>query len=447
MIFQNIRAIVMAGVSIFTLHVSAAENTDEALKNLTVQKESAMQMYLSKDYDGAYQIFSDIYLDALNDETVSFYMGLCAYETGHYEMALASFERVEMLNPANMRNQLEIARTQYMLHMYEDARLGFQRVLNNPALPDNVRVNIELFMARIDNQLQKSFFYGTVKAGVIYDSNVNYGSYNDTYTLMDYGLFNGIQPKSDHAYDAQVNFVHLYDIGQKNGYVVRNNLSLFNREYDTMEAYDITYLSYNPALIYQDLKNTYELNFMFDHMDLHHESYLNSYSVMPSLTHKLDQTTNLIGYIKYNQRYFLKSLDDARNADNYEVSLAYQKLWSSSYLMFEGSGERERKLKDNSRVDVDFNRYRFNAEYANQFYPTYSAKFEAELSRRSYCEYSSLFQNRRADTGYKAGLTMTKKITPTLYAEGKVAYERTNSNESVYAYDKQTYNLMLTKSF
>lgn len=425
----------------------ASANENGSTTQLQSQKSEAMKLFKQGQYEPAYQLFSKLYLSVLSDVNVNFFLGRSAYETGRYEIALAAFERVDTLEPTNVRNKLEIARTQYQLKMFEDARLGFEEILSNPSLPDTVRTNIELFVSRIDNQLQKSFFFATAKLGVTYDSNVNYGAFDKTYSLPDYGKFLSNRPSDDFALDIDLALVHIYDIGQKNAFSLRNKLSLFNRTYNTLEEYDITYLSYNPALVYQDLNNIYELNLMIDHMWLHQESYLNSYSVMPNFVHKWDATTRLIAHFKYNIKDFIRPIDEFRGADNYELALAYQKLWSSSYMTLRLSGERERKLQDSARVDVDFDRYRLNFDYTNQFISTYTAKFDAELKQRTYMDYSNLFQNTREDSGYKAGLTLTKKFTPSFYVDVKALYERTWSNQSVYAYEKSTYNLMLNKSF
>ncbi|CAI6146612.1 MAG: hypothetical protein SPLUMA1_SPLUMAMAG1_00328 [uncultured Sulfurimonas sp.] len=70
-------------------------------------------------------MFSTLYFSKLSDAKLNFYLGGSAYETGHYEMALATFERVEILDSGNLRNKLEMARTFFMLKMYEDSESTF----------------------------------------------------------------------------------------------------------------------------------------------------------------------------------------------------------------------------------------------------------------------------------------------------------------------------------
>lgn len=423
--------------------VSANSNMQALLK---AKKAQAIALYKQGSYESAYQMLTELYMSALSDSKINFILGRSAYETGRYEIALAAFERVQILDPANARNQLEIARTQYVLKMYEDARLGLKEVLANPSLPGNVRTNVELLLSKVDKELRKSFFYGTVKIGGIYDSNVNYGAYDDRYNLPSYGTFSTTKPVSDYARDLQVGLTHIYDIGEKNGYTVRNSVTAFNREYTSEHDYDMTYLSYSPALVYQDLKSTYEVNVMFDHMLLNHASYLNVYSLMPNVIYKPDATTYLSTYVKFARKNFTNPTNELRDARNFEASLGIQKFYGSSYFSLKTTIEEERKLKG-KLIDVDYMRKRINVDYTRQFSQTYTGKVELEINNRKFKDPSTLFQNTRLDQGYKSGVSMTKKFTPTIYLEAKATYERNWSNQAVYAYAKHTYNVALNKSF
>ncbi len=133
----------------------------------------ASTAYTAKDFKSSYELFSKLYMTHLNDAELNFKFGISAYEIGNYDMALAAFERVEMLEPTNLRNKLEKARTFFMLKMYEDAEIGFKEVLSNPLLPQNVRKNIELYLARVIKEQKKSFTYVTLNLNTLYDSNVN----------------------------------------------------------------------------------------------------------------------------------------------------------------------------------------------------------------------------------------------------------------------------------
>ncbi len=415
-------------------------------QELEIKKTKAVDLYKSGDYESAYQILSTLYMTVLSDTNINFMLGRSAYETGRYKIALASFERVQMLDSTNIRNQLEIARTQHILELYEDAKLNFKKVLNNSNIPDNARTNIEIFLKKTTNKLEKSFFFFNFSVGLIYDSNVNYGAINNTYSLPYYGEFTTVDSKSDSAYEFKASAMNVYDIGDKNGYSIRNKISIYNRTYNKQYNYDITYLSYSPTLLYQDIKNIYELNFIFENMRLNNDNYLNIYSIMPNIIHKLDATTRLVAHVKYAKKSYQRSFEEGRDASNYELSFSYQRLWSSSYLILRGLAEYERK-DDGYRNDVDYNRYKLIFDYVTQFYPTYIARVDVEISTKGYQDRNNLFQNTREDNGYKTGLNITKKFSSDFYLEGKFSYERFWSNQSIYAYDKQIFSLSINKNF
>jgi len=138
--------------------------------------KEALTAYKVNDFRTSYTLLKKIYLDKLADVNFNFYLGRSAYETGHYETALAAFERVSMQDSTNIRNKLEMARTYFMLKMYEDSQNLYSDVLSNPNIPSNIRRNIELSLSRVSKVQKKSFTYATIKAEILYDSNINYGN-------------------------------------------------------------------------------------------------------------------------------------------------------------------------------------------------------------------------------------------------------------------------------
>ena len=86
-------------VSIFILTLTCSLLVGDELDK---QYETALNEYKSGDFKASYEILSKLYMDNLSDADLNFHLGRSAYETGHYEMALAAFERVEMLDEGNL---------------------------------------------------------------------------------------------------------------------------------------------------------------------------------------------------------------------------------------------------------------------------------------------------------------------------------------------------------
>jgi len=409
------------------------------------QYKKGMEAYKAKNFHISYDIFSKLYLSKLSDAKLNFYLGRSAYESGHYTIALAAFERVEMLDSGNLRNRLEMARTYFMLKMYEDAEIAFKEVLQNPNIPQNVRTNIELYLSKVTKVQQKSFTYATLNVDLLYDSNVNYGSLGD----FEYGgsIYPSTDKVSDMALQAYADIVNIYDIGAKNGFAIKNRAIVYTKAYRQEKDYDVTYLGYIPSLVYRDTKNMFEFALGFDDMFVAKEEYLRSLYISPRYEYSHTNTLRSITYFKYQRKYFQRESENDLNADHYELSYGLQKILSpSSYIQGNIVGINEAK-RQGERVDVDYNDYKLNVAYANQFTSTYATELFAELRERDYSDFSIGFDSKRVDKAINLGANINAKILETLRVHLKSTYARVESNQERYSYDKYTVTLGLNKTF
>lgn len=406
----------------------------------------AMKAYNEKDFQTSYTLLSKLYLTNLSDEKLNFSLGMSAYETGHYEMALASFERVEMLSPNNLRNKLEKARTYFMLKMYEEAELSFREVLDNPLIPKNVRTNIELYLAKVSGAQKKSFTYATINLDWIYDSNVNYGSLNDTYNIGA-ASFPTADERSDTALQFSADIVNIYDIGAANGFALKNRGSLYLKDYNKENSYDIVYLAYTPSLIYKYTKYTAEMIFGLDTMSLAKTSYLNTLYLMPRFEYAHSNTLRSIAYFKYQRKSFQQSAQFDLDANHYELSYGLQNILSPRSYVQANITALEEKKRQGTRIDVDYQEYKLDAVYSNQLTPTYGVELYGEIKKKNYDDYSSLFNSTRDDTSKTISASISAKMLQTLRVHVKALYSRVDSNQNVFSYQKNTISLGVTKTF
>jgi hypothetical protein len=420
--------------------------SDDKIINVELQYKEAVKSYKEKDFKSSYEILSKIYLSKLSDAKLSFYLGNSAYETGHYEVALAAFERVEMLEPSNLRNKLEKARTYYMLKMYEDSEVVFKEVLDNPMIPKNVRRNIELYLAKVKGAQKKSFTYATITLDWMYDSNVNYGSLDDEYNIGSTS-YPTADEKSDIASQVYTDLTNIYDIGQTNGYAIKNRLLIYLKDYKQENEYDIQYLSYMPSLIYKYTKYTAEMIVGFDAMTLAKELYLKTIYYMPRVEYAHNNMLRSILYFKYQRKYFQQQAQSDLNANHYELAYSMQSILSPrSYIQANFTAIQEKKHKG-TRVDVDYNEYKFNAIYANQFTPTYGAEINGEIKKRRYDDHNYLFNSTRDETGESISASLNIKLLQTLRLNVKALYNRVDSNQDVYSYHKYVISTGIVKTF
>jgi len=412
------------------------------------QYEKALIAYKKKDFTTSYEMLSKLYLTKLSDVDLSYQLGRSAYETGHYETALAAFERVDMLDEGNIRNKLEMARTYFMLKMYEDAEVRFQEVLQSQSIPQNVRTNIELYLSKVSKVQQKSFTYATLGVDYIYDSNINFASLNSTYQVGGVDL-----PTADekHGSALQVfgDITNIYDIGDKNGYAIKNKLSVYIKHHNNHENsdYNIGYLEYNPSILYKTTKYTAELEGGFSILSLGSKKYLQSLSISPKFDWNHSTTLKSLTYFKYASKSYQQNLQKDLDANHYELSYALQKILTPrSYIQAKIIGIKEKK-KHGQRVDVDFNEYKLNLNYANQFNTTFGLALFGEYRQRDYKDTNNLFGNKRKDKGTSASIVLNTTITDSFRFRVKALYNKVNSNQGVYSYDKTTLSAGFVKTF
>lgn len=420
------------------LHLLAVEQ-----KEIYIQATDA---YKAKDFKTSYALFSKLYITNLSDANLNFMLGVSAYEIGNYNIALAAFERVEMLDPANLRNKLEKARTFYMLKMYENAELSFKEVLSNPLIPQNVRENIEIYLSRMIKEQQKSFTYVTLNINTIYDSNVNYAPIDDTYNI---GItrYATAKEKSDGAVETSVGVTNIYDIGEANGFALKNRAFVYIKRHFQRDEYDINYFSYMPSLLYKYTKYTFEMAGGVDAMTLGDKSYLQTLSLMPSFEYEHSQTLRSLTHFRYQVKEFKQESQKDLNANHYEISYGLQSILTPrSYIQANITGVKEKK-KRGTRVDVDYEEYKFDVAYANQITPTYGAELYSQIRKREYNDYSGLFNSKRDDLAKSVGVGLSVRMFEDLLLRFNARYDRVDSNQDVFSYEKYTLSAGVVKTF
>lgn len=409
--------------------------------------QEAKKLYASKSYNESYVILSSLYLNALDDPELNFYLGKSAFEVGEFPMALAAFERVSMLDPNNVRNALELARTQYQVGLYSESEEGFRSILQNPRLPENVRLNVEYYLGAIAKKQERSFFFTSAKAGFLYDSNVNFGSANDTYTLPGFGTFASTDPRSDMAHEETLSFTHLYDFGAQGGAMVRNQASIYNRSYNDEHGYNIVALSYNPALVYNDQRSSYELIGGIDRLRLSGENYYTSYSLQPKWMYNYLPALRQTLALKLARKNYTQSANSELDSRSVEANGGLEYYLSPSSSL-RGDLIASRQIKNNgNRIDVNYNEIGTNLLYTNQIVPTTILQANVNLKKRSYDDYSSLFQSYRTDKTLYGSLNLIQRLSNAISLELMGNYNHTDSTLSVYSFDKYTLSMSVSARF
>jgi tetratricopeptide (TPR) repeat protein len=96
-------------------------------------------------------------------------------ELGDYEGAIGALERMLYYNPNLPRVKLQLGVLYFRLRSYEMARSYFNAVLALKDLPDDVRTEVEVYIAAVDRAVATNQFSIYGQAGLAYQTNANAG--------------------------------------------------------------------------------------------------------------------------------------------------------------------------------------------------------------------------------------------------------------------------------
>ncbi len=428
---------------IFSLYFFSAHASQKIKLDDTYAK--AMVFYKNKDFTSSYELFYTIYLKKLSNVKFNFYFGRSAYETGHYEHAIAAFERVELLDTANLRNKIEMGRTYYILKMYEDSHNAFKEVLDTQSLPQNIRTNLELALSRVSKVQKKSFTYATLMLDVLYDSNINYGSIDDYYYAR--AKLSKLAQISDIAIQGYVNIVNIYDIGDKNGFSLKNTLDAYIKDYTNYDDCDLISLTYMPSLVYQETYFITELILGLNTLNLGGKSYLSSIYLQPKFELKHSNTIRSLFYAKYQSKDFAQAKQKGLDATRYELSYGLQNILSPRSFVEANILVIAERKKSADNIYVDFDELEANIRYVNQYRMNYSLDFFSKIRGRNYKDYSHGFESVREEISGYTSADLTIKLRHKLKLKLSTSYEYVVSNQKRFSYIKYTASAGLIKIF
>jgi tetratricopeptide (TPR) repeat protein len=422
--------------------------------------QEALLAYKAKKFEESFNLFSSIYIQRLSDKRLNFYFGRSAFETGHYETALAAFERVSILDPDNIRNTLEMARTYFMLQMFEDSERLFRSALAHSDLPLKIRNNIELYLAEITADHKQSYTYLSLSTNWVYDSNVNYGSSKDKYYNALLGIdLDTTSPISDSAKEFSVGFTNIYIINPKGGFAIRNSLTAYKKEYETEKTYDVLYLGYAPSFIYRNARYSLGLNLNFDTLTLNDVDFLHTYSISSTFGLNHSSTLSSLYSFKFQSKYFQQDaqigvLENSTSLDTnrYELIYGLQKVLSPSSQMqinLIGTKESDTRSRGNFvSIYANFEEYKLNMTYAKQFSSIFAIQLLAETYKRKYKDKSTIFTHQlREDDEQSLSIVFNTNVVYGIKANLKASYTTIDSNQEIFAYEKNTLALGLNKTF
>ena len=154
-----------------------------------------------------------------------------------------------------------------------------------------------------------------------------------------------------------------------------------------------------------------------------------------------------IANTQYKKKKFAKETQFDMDANRLELSYGLQGILTPrSYIKGNILAITEKRVRG-TNANVNFNEYKVNLTYANQFTSKYGIDIYAQLRDRKYKDHNDNFKSTREDIGGIGSVSFTMKLMPTLRLRLKTSYEYVNSNQDRFTYQKTIASAGLVKTF
>ncbi len=364
--------------------------------------------------------------------------------------------------PTLHRARLELARAEYLARDFEAAEEEIQQVLEDPEVPPSVRTTLLAFQAQIRDDKQtfakRHGWSGQVYAGVMYDSNVNFGPSRD---LVDIGaVLWEVDPlsreRSDGAGVIDTGLLHTYNpgktfkSGENTGYFLwQTQGNAYYRAYLDESDFSLGVLTLRtgPAWVVPDEWRV-SIGLQGDQIWYGGDDLAFFTSINPSYSRQIDEVTDITVSASFTDRDYKRDFDEGRDGDQIRAGVTLSRLY------------REGKLGMQTGVayaDLDSNDERFSYKGPELFVgAAYEAWERGSIyGRIGYRRFEfgapePLFPEARDDDEWRliAGFRHElANVLPGWVVLGEWIWTDNSSNNPLFEFDRHQASLGLQKSF
>lgn len=280
------RMLYLGGVLVFSavwatgfMTVARAQTQSSAQTQSEGPSQSA-NTTLQDAYDRAFKaMFADP-----GDMDKSFAFAQLAARKGDFEGAIATLERMLLIDPDLPRVKLELGVLYFRLQSYGAATTYFSELASTPDVPKTVLERVARYTAEIEKRTSAHKLSATVYAGLRYQSNANAGPSSSRVRVLDLDadLDDAFTEKDDTDGFASLRLSHVYDFGREPNLQLETDLVLYGVEQATQDQLDtqLAQLTIGPRIdVDPDVALGLELKpyARFEYIALGDRKYLSSY--------------------------------------------------------------------------------------------------------------------------------------------------------------------------
>lgn len=403
--------------------------------------KDGLAYYKNKEYQKAYDSFSEAFKYDMGNKNINFYLGRSAYEIQNYDMAISAYDRILLTDPNNARVRLELGQTYLKMQQFTQAKKEFSEALKLK-MPKVARKRAEANIKLIERKEKKHFINSALVLGINYDSNINSSADAGDYSIYvpqfgsNLSLSNDGTKQSATSYQAVALVNHLYKY--KDDLSLGNRFTAFAQKYNNFKDKDIHAFSYAFTPTYYRKGDKFDTAFGIDKLWMAHKPYLVSYSIYPKYTKILNKITSLEIGVKYSKKRHSNSEDKFKNTDNYEWKNNLKYL-TKDYGIFSVGIDLGKEVEAyEQRTDVSKEFYKLSIGNSYNIKEKYLLTTSLSFQNTLYKDNDVNFLSRRDENKYDLSVGLTRAVNKKLSLTLGAGYSNTVSNYSPFDHDKYT---------
>ncbi len=392
-----------------------------------------------------------------------FSVGMEALDHDRLKTAREAFSSILSNNPGLHRARLELARAYYLSLDYENARREAQTVLDDPNTPPSVRTTLLAFLAQIDEdekQLQQRHHWTpSVYLGFMHDSNVNVGPNRDVVNIggTAFQLSNDSKERRDTAFVVNPGLAHTYnpgktfEFGEHSGFFLwQSQLNGYYRRYfdETDFNLGVVTLRTGPAWVVPRHWRA-GLGLQADQIWLGDGRLALFGTLNPNITWQFGENTEVTLDATLTRRHYSKQRDTDRDGWYRGADVSVGQYFNNRKFGIQGGAGY-------SRFDADGGR--FSHRGPDAFLGVIAQPWQggSVYARAGYRKYNyrgdePVFGKPRDDDEFRYTVGFQHDIQTGPLAKwavlGSWIHTNNNSNVSIFEYDRDQFNLGLSRNF
>jgi tetratricopeptide (TPR) repeat protein len=432
--------------------------------------KEAIELYNKGKFMQAYKLFQDLFNIKSDDAKVNFYLGRCATELKLYDEALEAFERVLLLDPAHVRSHMEIGRIYFEEKSFDNSEAEFKKALEYP-MPDEVKAQINQFLAVIADSRKKNFISGAFIVGAGYDTNVKNDVGSNSFTIPTTLTQAGNKPVYDYSLSETLAVNHKYKIDKSN-WNWTNSLVLYNQDYRQAVDSNVLFSQIGTGAEYNSKEFTFSIGPTIENLKYGLTHTPTDYSGLDRITGALsklvmiDRLTDTMDAVGIGQKFSMPIIDTKTALDEslsikkqyfkttagmdavaIECSVGIKRALDGGKSIGASVVEAKNLKVTDGRTDVAYEAKTLKVDYSMPVQKYFDLAISASIKRTGYQDEDQTFFEKEEDLYKSIGLTATKIINPTTILTASWNRIWNDSTLPNKVYQKNTLGFSLIKAF